>query len=65
MARPSERANTERASRINAGVVGGGGKAVRIDIVMGSVYLAMVPCRDAIDKQPTLKTPLGPGLFDG
>jgi hypothetical protein len=65
MARPNERVTTERASRINTGVAGGGSEAVLIDIVMGSVYLAMVPCWDAIDKQPSARTLFGPGLFHG
>lgn len=51
MAIPSERAKTERASRIKAEAVSGG-EAVRIDIDMGSVYPAMVPCPGTIDKQP-------------
>src|SRR5712671_6635828 len=53
-ASPSERAKTERASRISASEEGGG-EGIRVDIVAGSVYLAIVPCRDSMDKRPSIR----------
>ena len=53
---------TERASRISAGG-DSGGEVIRIDIVMGSVYLAMVPCRDSIDKRPSARLPSRTGFI--
>ena len=49
-ANPSARATTERASRASAGGIGAGG-AFWIDMSTGSVYLAIVPCRDSINKR--------------
>ena len=54
MASPSERAKTERASRISARE-DDGGEGIRIDIAAGSVYLAIVPWRDPMDKRPPIR----------
>jgi hypothetical protein len=53
-ANPSERVKSERASRISASE-GRGGEGIRLDMTMGSVYLAIVPRRDSMDKQPTIR----------
>ena len=46
----SERAKTERASRRSAGGEGEG-EVIPVDISVGSVYLAIVPCRDLMNKR--------------
>jgi hypothetical protein len=33
----------------------GGGEAIRIDISAGSMYLAIVPCRNPMDKQASMR----------
>ena len=48
-ASPSERAKTRRASRTSTGECED--EMIRIDISIGSMYLAIVPCRDSIDKR--------------
>ena len=53
-ASPSERAKNECASRRSAGGEGGG-ELIPIDISVCSVYLVMVPCRDSMDKQPSIR----------
>jgi hypothetical protein len=54
MAKPSERVETERASRIKeAGDERSG--AVRVDIARRSVYLAIVPWRNSTAKQPPIR----------
>jgi len=54
-ASPSERAKTERASRISAAAKSRRDEAIRIDIGAGSVYLAIVPFRGPIDKGPSVR----------
>jgi hypothetical protein len=53
-ANASERVQTERASRRSAGAEGED-EVIRVDISVGSVYLAIVPCRDLIDKRPFVR----------
>jgi hypothetical protein len=47
-ASPSERAKTERASRISAAAKSRRDEAIRIDIGADSVYLAIVPFGDPL-----------------
>ena len=53
-ANPRERANTTCASRINASDEDGSG-AAWIDIGAGSVYLAIVPNRELVNKRPRVR----------
>ena len=50
----SERVKTERASRRSAGGEGEG-EVIPVDISVGSVYLAIVPCRDVMNKRPSVR----------
>jgi hypothetical protein len=59
-ANASERVKTERASRTSAGGDGDGDgdgeeEVIPVDISVGSVYLAIVPCRDSMNKQPSVR----------
>jgi len=53
-ANPRARANTTRASRISASEDDGSG-ATWIDISEGSVYLAIVPIREPVNKRPQVR----------
>ena len=52
---------TERASRRSAGAEGED-EVIAVDISVGSVYLAIVPCRDLMNK-PSLRDPSGTGFI--
>ena len=51
---------TERASRRSAGE----GEVIPIDISVGSVYLAIVPCRDLMNKRPS-ERPVRNRIYSG
>ena len=53
-ANASEHVKTERASRTSAGA-DGEEEVIPVDISVGSVYLAIVPCRDSMNKQPSVR----------
>jgi len=53
-ANASARVKTERASRRSA-VGEGEGEVIPVDISVGSVYLAIVPCRDLMNKRPSVR----------
>jgi hypothetical protein len=50
----SERVKTERASRRSAGG-DGEGEVIPVDISVGSVYLAIVPCWDSMNKRSSVR----------
>ena len=54
VASASERVKTERASRRSAGGAGEG-DVIPVDISVGSVYLAIVPCRELMNKQSPVR----------
>ena len=59
-----ERAREDRARLAHRSAGDDGeGEVIRIDISVGSVYLAIVPCRDSMNKRPSRQTLPGPDLF--
>ena len=50
-----ERAREDRARLANERGGEGEGEVIPVDISVGSVYLAIVPCRDSMNKQPSVR----------